>query len=95
MLYNLRTDPFERGTGSQLYASWFMHRVFMLVPAQVAVARYIESFKDFLPRTKPASFTVSDVMEKLTTAGANKNQWQTRAGRRHRRPVQARPNGRY
>jgi arylsulfatase A-like enzyme len=72
-LYNLRADPFERGPDSINYANWYTHRVFMLVPAQGAVAKYIESFKDFPPRTKPASFTVGDVMEKLTTAGANKN----------------------
>jgi arylsulfatase A-like enzyme len=69
-LYNLRADPFERGPDSINYANWYTHRVFILVPAQVAVAKYIESFKDFPPRTKPASFTVGDVMEKL---GANKN----------------------
>jgi len=73
MLYNLRADPFERGPTSQLYADWFAHRVFLFVPAQAIVAKYIESFKDFPPRAKAASFTVGDVMDKLTTAGANKN----------------------
>jgi hypothetical protein len=48
-------------------------RAFMMVPAQAAVAKYIESFKDFPPRTKPASFTIGDVMDKLTASGANKN----------------------
>jgi hypothetical protein len=37
------------------------------------VAKYIESFKDFPLRAKAASFTVADVMEKLTTAGPEKN----------------------
>ena len=73
MLYNLRADPFERGPTSQLYGDWFAHRVFLFVPAQAIVAKYIESFKDFPPRAKAASFTVADVMEKLTTAGPNKN----------------------
>jgi len=73
MLYNLRADPFERGPTSQLYADWFAHRVFLFVPAQAIVAKYIESFKDFPPRAKAASFTVGDVMDKLTMAGANKN----------------------
>jgi len=68
-LYNLAADPFERGPDSGNYFDWFNHRVFILVPAQAAVAKYIESFKDFPPRTKPASFTVGDVMEKLTAAG--------------------------
>jgi arylsulfatase len=72
-IYNLRADPFERGPDSILYANWHAHRTFLLVPAQALVAKYIESFKDFPPRAKAASFTVSDVMEKLTTAGANKN----------------------
>src|SRR5262245_16865788 len=45
--------------------NWQMHRVFLIVPAQAVVARYIESFKEFLPRAKAASFTVSDVMEKI------------------------------
>ncbi|NEW97133.1 arylsulfatase [Rhodopseudomonas sp. BR0G17] len=72
-IYNLRADPFERATTSLLYGDWQVHHAFLAVPAQAVVARYIESFKEFPPRAKAASFTVSDVMEKLTTAGANKN----------------------
>ncbi|MCS3502871.1 arylsulfatase [Bradyrhizobium japonicum] len=72
-LYNLRADPFERGPDSIAYADWQAHRAFMFVPAQAIVARYIESFKDFPPRAKAASFTVSDVMEKITAAGPSKN----------------------
>ncbi|MGY4569291.1 arylsulfatase [Bradyrhizobium pachyrhizi] len=73
MLYNLRADPFERGPTSMLYGDWHAHRAFLLVPAQAIVARYVESFKEFPPRAKAASFTVGDVMEKLTTAGPAKN----------------------
>jgi len=72
-LYNLRSDPFERGPTSILYGDWHMRRVFLLVPAQAIVARYIESFKEFPPRAKAASFTVSDVMEKITTASPDRN----------------------
>jgi len=72
-LYNLRSDPFERGPNSGNYFDWFTHRIFMLVPAHAVVGKYIESFKEFPSRTKPASFTVSDVMEKLTTASPGKN----------------------
>jgi len=71
-LYNLRSDPFERGPDSIYYANWHAHRAFLLVPAQAVVARYIESFKEFPPRAKAASFTVSDVMEKIEShAGKN------------------------
>jgi arylsulfatase len=43
------------------------------VPAQAVVAKYIESFKEFPPRAKAASFTVGDVMEKLTIGNPSKN----------------------
>jgi hypothetical protein len=71
-LYNLRSDPFERGPESIEYAGWFTHRAFVLVPAQVVV-RYLESFKEFPPRAKAASFTVSDAMEKIQAVGQEQN----------------------
>jgi len=72
-IYNLRADPYERGPDSIEYGDWMAHRAFLLVPAQAIVARYLETFKDFPPRAKAASFTVSDAMEKITaTAGAAK-----------------------
>ena len=66
-LYNLRSDPFERATGSIYYADWEARRAFAFVPAQAAVAQYLDSFKEFPPRAKAASFTVSDAMEKIMT----------------------------
>jgi arylsulfatase len=72
-LYNLRADPFERGTDSIEYGEWFMRHAFVLVPAQAIVAEYLESFKEFPPRAKAASFSVSDVMDKITTASPNQN----------------------
>src|SRR5262249_49340378 len=73
MLYNLRSDPFERGPTSMLYGRWLAEHVWVQVPIQVLVAKWIETFKEFPPRAKAASFTISDVMEKITTAGANQN----------------------
>ena len=72
MLYNLRADPFERGPESLNYGNWQAHRMFMFVPAQAAVAKWIDSFKEFPPRAKAASFSVSDVMEKITASNPNK-----------------------
>jgi arylsulfatase len=72
-LYNLRSDPFERGTESINYGDWAAHRMFLFVPAQAIVAKWLESFKEFPPRAKAASFTVGDVMEKVTTASAHQN----------------------
>ena len=70
-MYNLRADPYERGPESLEYSLWMLHRAFLLVPAQAVVGKYLETFKEFPPRAKAASFTVSDAMEKITaTAGA-------------------------
>jgi arylsulfatase len=72
-LYNLRADPFERATESIYYGDWQAHRMFMFVPAQAIVAKVLESFKEFPPRAKAASFTVSDAMEKITSASPHQN----------------------
>jgi arylsulfatase len=52
------------------YGNWQAHRSFLLVPAQAIVAKYLESFKEFPPRAKAASFTVSDAMDKITVGSA-------------------------
>jgi arylsulfatase A-like enzyme len=65
MLYNLRADPFEKGTTSIYYGDWSAHRMFILVPAQAFVAKWLASFKDFPPRSKAASFSVNDAMEQI------------------------------
>ena len=71
VIYNLRADPYERSTESIFYGSWHAHRAFLLVPVQAIVGKYLETFKEFPPRAKAASFTVSDAMEKITaTSGA-------------------------
>ena len=55
------------------YGDWVARRLFLIVPAQAIVARYIDSFKEFPPRAKAASFTINDVMEKISTGSPGKN----------------------
>ena len=65
-LFNLRTDPFERGEESTLfYDKWFADRAFLQVPAQALAAQWLDSFKEFPIRQKPASFNLDRVIEKL------------------------------
>jgi arylsulfatase A-like enzyme len=65
-IFDLRSDPFERGDESDFYyARWMADHVFLLYPAQAIVAQWLESFKDFPPRAKAASFTIDKVMEQL------------------------------
>ncbi len=66
-LFNLRTDPFERADiTSNTYYDWVLDRVFLMLPAQHLVGQFLATFQEFPPRMKAASFTVDQVMEKLT-----------------------------
>jgi arylsulfatase len=68
-LYNLRTDPYERADiTSNTYWEWYLDRIFLLVPAQAIVAEYLQTFVDFPPRMKAASFTIDQVQAKLEAA---------------------------
>jgi arylsulfatase len=68
-IFNLRRDPFERADeNSNTYWDWLISHAFILVPAQAFVAQQIQSFKDFPPRQKPASFNLDRVLEHLQDA---------------------------
>jgi arylsulfatase len=71
-MYNLRADPFERGPESLLYGDWQMHRAFLVVPVQAFAAQWLESFKEFPPRQKPASFNLDEVMRKMSESPGKK-----------------------
>jgi arylsulfatase len=65
-LFNLRSDPFERGDDSSLfYDKWFADRGFLLVPVQGMVGEWLETFEAFPPRAKAASFSVDQVVEAM------------------------------
>jgi hypothetical protein len=64
-IYNLLSDPFERGTESSWYYDWMAHRAFLVVPAQAVVQNWLMSFKEYPPRQRPASFNLDEVMNKL------------------------------
>jgi arylsulfatase len=65
-IYNLRSDPFERASedASLFYGKWKADRAFLLVPAQAIVGQFLETFKEFPPRQKPASFSINQALEK-------------------------------
>jgi len=71
-IFNLRTDPFERADHmSNNYETWWIRRVFALVPAQTFVGEYIATFEEFPPRQRPATFNVDDALQALANAGNN------------------------
>lgn len=68
-IFHLRRDPYERADiTSNTYYDWMISRAYMLVPAQAYVGKFLETFKTFPPRQKPASFTVGGQMEALEKA---------------------------
>jgi arylsulfatase len=67
LIFNLRRDPYERAIEtSNTYYDWLIDRVYLLVPAQAYVGDFLKTFQEYPPRQKPASFSIDQVMEKLT-----------------------------
>jgi arylsulfatase len=64
---NLRTDPYEHAdVTSNTYWDWVIDHTFLAVPTQQIVGKFLATFKEYPPRQKAASFTVDQVLEKLT-----------------------------
>lgn len=67
LIFNLRRDPYERAQiTSNTYYDWLLDHVFLLVPAQAYVGNFLETFKEYPPRMKAASFSLDRVMETLS-----------------------------
>jgi arylsulfatase A-like enzyme len=65
-LFNLKTDPYERAIlTSNTYYDWLLDHAWIFVPAQMYVARMLQTLRDFPARQEPASFNISKVLEKL------------------------------
>ncbi len=71
LITNLRADPFEKASArgaAMVYEDWRFRRAFVVVPALGFFAEFVASFKDYPPRSKPASFSVGDALKSLETA---------------------------
>ena len=65
-IVNLRRDPYERALlTSNTYYDWLIDRAYLLVPAQAYVGQFLQTFQEFPPRQKAASFSLDQVMKKL------------------------------
>jgi len=56
---------------NETYYDWLLDHVFLLVPSQKIVGDFLETFKDYPPRMKAASFSLDKVMDQLSTPGNN------------------------
>ncbi|MBL8905456.1 MAG: arylsulfatase [Rhizobiales bacterium] len=77
ILTNLRLDPLERTgiTGSMQFADWYKYEFWRFVFVQQVVADFAQSFIEFPPMQKPASFNLEAVKDQVLEA-IRKNQGQ-------------------
>jgi arylsulfatase len=65
-LFNLRTDPYERADiTSNTYYDWLFDNDYLILAATGLVTQFLQTFIEFPPRQKAASFTIDQVVEKL------------------------------
>lgn len=70
-IFNLRTDPYEQADfDSNSYWDWMFDHLYLLVPAQQIVGKFLATFAEYPPRQKAGSFNLHDVMEKMANAAS-------------------------
>ena len=68
LITNLRRDPYERfDSQSDMYTKWWADRMYMMVPAQVAVGNHLETLKEF-PPARGSSLSLGKLMDRITWA---------------------------
>src|SRR4029079_8234647 len=66
LLFNLRTDPYERARmTSNTYYEFLLENAYLVFAAQILMNRFLATFTEFPPRQKAASFPIDQAMEKL------------------------------
>ena len=70
-VFNVRTDPYEfADVTSNTYYDFCLQRAYLLIPAQKGVADFLATFKEFPPRQKAASFSIDQVVDKMTAVAS-------------------------
>jgi len=70
-VYNLRTDPYERADiTSNSYYTWLVDHAPQMQVGMALVQPFLDSFKEFPPRQKSASFTLDQALDKMASAGS-------------------------
>jgi arylsulfatase len=64
-LINLRTDPYETSIDSGMYTRFFADQLWLFVPTQVEVGKWLMTFREFPPRQATASFTIDRMMQQM------------------------------
>jgi len=72
IILNLRNDPFEVSMDAGLYIRDYVDQMWMMVPAQTYVSKFLGTFKDFPPRSGDA-LGIDKVLQTLQSAGGARN----------------------
>ncbi|WP_339637550.1 arylsulfatase [uncultured Haliea sp.] len=64
-IINLRSDPYETSIDSGLYSRFFADQLWLFVPVQQEVGKWLATFRDFPPRQPTASFTIDRIMQQM------------------------------
>lgn len=68
LITNLRRDPYERfDSQSQMYTKWWAERMFLMVPAQTAVAKKLATLKEF-PPARGSSLSLGKILDGIKFA---------------------------
>jgi arylsulfatase len=71
-LYDLHADPYERADiTSNTYYDWVISKGYIVMASSAVVGKYLESYKEFPPSQRAASFTIDQAMEKLKQGFGN------------------------
>ena len=62
---NLRSDPYETSIDSGLYTRFFADQLWLFVPTQQEVGKFLMTFREFPPRQATASFTIDKMMQQM------------------------------
>lgn len=62
---NLRTDPYETSIDSGMYARFFGDQLWLFVPTQREVGKWLSTFRQFPPRQATASFSIDQLMARM------------------------------
>ena len=64
-IVNLRSDPYETSIDSGMYSRFFADQLWLFVPTQQEVGKWLMTFREFPPRQATASFTIDRMMQQM------------------------------
>ncbi len=65
-MFDLRADPYERAdVTSNTYYDWLISHAYLLAASQAGTVKFLETFKDFPPRQRAASFSIDQAVDQM------------------------------